>query len=331
MPKPTIASFTPTHGVVGASVQINGTYFTGTSKVTFNGVNAPYTVTSSTKIQTTVPSSTATGRIKVTTPGGIATSATNFTVEASAMPVISRVQQVIATSETYVATLDATLPNPMTPGNALIVGVALIELAGGPTYPSPAVGSVTDNHGNVYTRDAHGLEVSDNPNNQRTAIFSTAGIGSGSVTVTYTPPVSDPSNTMLVVSEYSGMALTDIVDASASGGSAVGSTNPDSGTTQPTDKVGGLAVATCASGFSEVALAPVAPFQVVASVFGVSTMVSVMADLLINAAGAYQCLFTQGDTYPWDACIAIYRPRPAEGYLMGADAIAARYPQDLET
>jgi large repetitive protein len=78
--KPKIGSFTPTGGPVGTSVTIRGTAFTGATKVTFNGVEATFTVVSYTRISATVPAGASTGRIKVTTPGGTGTSATDFVV-----------------------------------------------------------------------------------------------------------------------------------------------------------------------------------------------------------------------------------------------------------
>src|SRR5206468_12882116 len=52
---PTITSFTPSSGRVGASVTISGANFMGATAVTFNGSAASFTVTSDTAIQTTVP------------------------------------------------------------------------------------------------------------------------------------------------------------------------------------------------------------------------------------------------------------------------------------
>ena len=77
---PTITSFTPTFGPVGTSVTITGTNFTGATSVTFNNVTATFVVNSATQITATVPSTATTGQIRVTTPGGTATSTTSFTV-----------------------------------------------------------------------------------------------------------------------------------------------------------------------------------------------------------------------------------------------------------
>jgi hypothetical protein len=76
---PVITSFTPTSGLPGTLVTINGSNFTGTTSVKFNGVNAAsFSVISDNRIQTTVPASATTGPIRITTPDGSDTSVNNF-------------------------------------------------------------------------------------------------------------------------------------------------------------------------------------------------------------------------------------------------------------
>jgi hypothetical protein len=77
---PTITGFTPSSGVIGASVTIDGTNLTGATSLTFNGTSATILTNTATEITTTVPAGAKTGAISVVTPGGTATSATNFTV-----------------------------------------------------------------------------------------------------------------------------------------------------------------------------------------------------------------------------------------------------------
>lgn len=77
---PTIVSFSPPSGPVGTVVTITGTGLTQATKVTFNKVSATFTVNSDTQITATVPATATTGKIAVTTKGGMASSATTFTV-----------------------------------------------------------------------------------------------------------------------------------------------------------------------------------------------------------------------------------------------------------
>ena len=78
---PQILSFTPPSGPVGTVVTMTGVSLTQTSKVTFGGVAATsFTVNSDNQITATVPTGAKTGKIVITTPGGTASSGTNFTV-----------------------------------------------------------------------------------------------------------------------------------------------------------------------------------------------------------------------------------------------------------
>ena len=77
---PSISGFVPTTGQAGTNVVISGTNFTGATAVRFNGTSASFTVKNATQITATVPAGAITGPISVTTPGGTAISAANFTV-----------------------------------------------------------------------------------------------------------------------------------------------------------------------------------------------------------------------------------------------------------
>jgi len=89
-PAPSATSFTPTSGVVGAQVTITGTNFIGVSNVKFNTTTAPtFTVDSATQLRANVPAGATIGKISVTTPGGTALSATDFTVTIPPAPSIT--------------------------------------------------------------------------------------------------------------------------------------------------------------------------------------------------------------------------------------------------
>ena len=88
---PSITDFSPTSGTAGTNVVLTGTAFTSASVVAFNGTNASFTVNSDTQITATVPSGATTGPITMIAPGGLATSASNFTVNAPIVITISQV------------------------------------------------------------------------------------------------------------------------------------------------------------------------------------------------------------------------------------------------
>ncbi len=75
---PAITSFTPSSGLTGSSVTITGTALNGASAVRFHGLKATFTVRSSTQIEATVPNGTLAGTLAVATPGGTATSVSEF-------------------------------------------------------------------------------------------------------------------------------------------------------------------------------------------------------------------------------------------------------------
>lgn len=78
---PTISSFSPTSGAPGITVTIDGTNLENATLVSFNGVAATtIKKDTDTKIKVVVPPTATTGKIKVTTPGGTATSSSAFKV-----------------------------------------------------------------------------------------------------------------------------------------------------------------------------------------------------------------------------------------------------------
>ena len=81
---PTVSSFTPTSGITGSTVTINGTSFVPGATVKFGALASPSVIfMSGTQIKATVPNGAVTGKISVTTAAGTATSTSNFTVTLS--------------------------------------------------------------------------------------------------------------------------------------------------------------------------------------------------------------------------------------------------------
>jgi uncharacterized protein (TIGR03437 family) len=70
----------PVRGSVGASVIILGNNLTGSTSVTFNGVEAEFTVESGSYIKATVPAGATTGTVSVVTPTGTLNSNPQFVV-----------------------------------------------------------------------------------------------------------------------------------------------------------------------------------------------------------------------------------------------------------
>jgi PKD domain/IPT/TIG domain len=87
---PSITSFSPTAGPIDTVVDIRGANFTGATIVRFNGIAAYYfRIDSDSEIHAAVPSGATSGPISVTTPEGIGTSSSAFTVDAPPIPSFS--------------------------------------------------------------------------------------------------------------------------------------------------------------------------------------------------------------------------------------------------
>ncbi len=79
-PLPLITGFTPASGAVGSSVSINGSGFTGTTDVLFNGLSASYSVSNDNLILATVPTGASNGLISVINSCGTGNSSSSFSV-----------------------------------------------------------------------------------------------------------------------------------------------------------------------------------------------------------------------------------------------------------
>jgi subtilase family serine protease len=75
---PKLASFTPSSGITGSTVQIEGSGLGAVSAVDFGTLAATFSVISSTRIEATVPNGASAARISLTSAGGSTTSKHKF-------------------------------------------------------------------------------------------------------------------------------------------------------------------------------------------------------------------------------------------------------------
>lgn len=158
-----IIEFTPDSGPIGTTVTIFGTGFSTTpsqNTVTFNGVSASVTSSTTTQIVATVPTGATTGVIGVTAPGGSATSAAAFTVTASTgAPTITGFTPTIGTPGTTV-TVSGTNFEAGLSGNILRFNNTISPVTSGTTTSlNTTVPSVTPS-GPISVRTSRGTAVS---------------------------------------------------------------------------------------------------------------------------------------------------------------------------
>ncbi len=96
---PTISSFSPAQGLAGTTVTIKGTNLVDATSVRFGKTAATVIVDDSTKIKVLVPIGATTSYLKVTTPGGLARSASRFVVS------LSGVMSLASSGRSYCAVL----------------------------------------------------------------------------------------------------------------------------------------------------------------------------------------------------------------------------------
>ncbi len=130
---PTISGLNPTSGVVGTSVTVTGTDFTGITSLTLNGVSVPFVFVNNTTVTFVVPAGGTTGAVTVSTPLGTATGPV-FTVPAT------------PTNDLCSATV------PLLPCNGSVLGTTTLSTSiGDPTAACNAV-TIEPASGGVFYR-----------------------------------------------------------------------------------------------------------------------------------------------------------------------------------
>lgn len=87
---PTITSISPTSGVIGTTVTINGTNFSNVNSVKLNGNNVTFNINSLTSITFVVPTGATSGTVSVTNPDGTANGPTFTVTTITNLPVVTR-------------------------------------------------------------------------------------------------------------------------------------------------------------------------------------------------------------------------------------------------
>ena len=215
-PPPTISGFSPEGGAVGTQVIINGTGFTGATTVAFNGTTAGYTVTDDSTIQTSVPQGATTGPMSVTTPGGTATTSSDFIVTGPPPPTL--VQHILAKGPGATAPT-ATWPQATAGGDLLVASLGWT--GSGSPVPPPGWTPAAKIGG--------------------TALYYLPNAASQSGGVSFSG--SNLGGWILDLMEWSGMAPAGTLDRTATHTTgSVTSTIADSGTTSPTSQPSEVAI-----------------------------------------------------------------------------------------
>lgn len=162
---PTISSLSPTSGVIGDTITINGSNFDSSGVVTFNGVTATPSNWTSTQITVAVPTGATTGSVIVTV-AGVGSNPAAFTV----------------TGTTPIPTITSLTPN------AAMVGVS-ITIAGSNFGLTQGTSTVTFNgHPAIPTSWGAGSIITPVPTGATTGpvVVSVGGVASNGVTFTVT-------------------------------------------------------------------------------------------------------------------------------------------------
>ena len=170
---PSITGLVPNYGATNDSITISGLLFTNVTGVNFNGVGANYTVNSSTNLTAVVPPGASSGPVSVTTTGGTAASAANFTVLAgNGAPVITAftpTNALVNSSITIMGTNFVAVSGlGFNGGNAAFIVNSVFQITA--TVPAGAASGL------IYVTNSYGIGASLMPFSVTTNAISAVGI-----------------------------------------------------------------------------------------------------------------------------------------------------------
>lgn len=187
---PKIESFSPASGLVGSSVTITGSNFTGATTVKFGTAIASFTVNSATQITAIVPTNAITSLISVTTPDGTSTIATSFVVIKAptitsfsplSFPVGARVT-ISGTALDGVSSVSFNgIPASFTISGATIVAIAPIGATNGNIMVSNVAGMATSTANFSIVRGIGNFTPTTGPINTSVTITGTGFTGTTSI------------------------------------------------------------------------------------------------------------------------------------------------------
>lgn len=234
VPTPAITSFSPPATAVGDQVTITGSNFDAVAAnnvVSFNGTTAAIVSASATQLVVTVPTGATTGPITVACGSSVGTSATNFTVTATAAPAITsfspgsacQTQSVTLTGRNFSAT-PASNTVKINGLAATVTAASATSLT--VTVPNGATtGPITVTTGGLTATSATNLTITAAP--VPTIASFSPGTGQPGTSVTLTGTNFDPTaanntvkfnGTAAVVTAASATSLTVTVPAGATTG-----------------------------------------------------------------------------------------------------------------
>ena len=206
-PTPSILLFTPNAGVRTTLVTLVGANFSGATSVRFNGVAAPFTISSANALQARVPLSATTGKISITTPSGTVSSAGVFTVYvpprvSSFWPALGPVGTVVTVNGTDFANI-----------SSVRIGLRAVPFK-------------------IVSRTRLTLTVTPGATTGKISVITVGGVGTSATNFRVTPKISrlspergpvgtvvliDGSNLLRVTSvKFNGVAATSVTVVSAS-------------------------------------------------------------------------------------------------------------------